>query len=112
MENASQKLLESATYKTLHAVGFSRSTTQTTTVLTDLLSRYLTLLTSTAAKYANHAERTRLTPQDAISALEELGVDLEELTDFGKAEGLELNRYAISSIRRIEDLHEFRGILR
>lgn len=110
MDNASQKLLESATHRTLHATGFARSSSQASLVLTDLLSRYLTLLTSTCAKYAQHGGRTRLSSLDAISALDEMGVSLDELKDFGSTEGLELNRYAIKSARRAEDLNEFRGV--
>ncbi|KAF9029534.1 hypothetical protein BDZ89DRAFT_1065316 [Hymenopellis radicata] len=111
MDNASQKLLESATHRTLHATGFARSSSQASLVLTDLLSRYLTLLTSTCAKYAQHGGRTRLSSRDAISALDEMGVSLDELKDFGLTEGLELNRYAIKSSRRAEDLNEFRAQL-
>ena len=111
MDNASQKLLEAATHRTLHAAGFSRSSSQATLVLTDLLSRYLTLLTSTCSKYAQHSGRTMLSSLDALTALDELGVSLDELKDFGATEGLELNRYSLRSARRVEDLAEFRGTL-
>lgn len=109
MESGSQKLLESAVQKTLHAHAFSRSSSQASVVLTDLLSRYLTLLTSTCSKYAQHAGRTGLTVQDIIGALDDLGVSIEELSDYCSSEGKELNRYALHSSRRIEDLHEFEG---
>lgn len=109
MENAAHTLLQSAVHRTLHASSFSRSSTQASLVLADLLSRYLTLLSSTCAKHAQHAGRTRLSPRDAISALEELGVSLEELNEYGSSEGKELGRYAIHSVRRVEELNEFRG---
>ena len=108
MDSGAHKLLESATQRTLHAHAFSRSSTQASFVLTDLLSRYLTLLTSTCTKYAQHAQRTKLNVQDAISALDELGVSLDELKDYCATEGKELNRYALISSRRVEDLHEFK----
>ncbi|KAF9477471.1 hypothetical protein BDN70DRAFT_881178 [Pholiota conissans] len=111
MDSGSNKLLESATQRTLHAHAFSRSSSQASAVLTDLLSRYLTLLTSTCAKYAQHAGRTGLTVRDAIGALDELGVSLDELSEYCSTEGKELNRYALYSARRVEDLHEFKSQL-
>lgn len=52
-----------------------------------------------------------LSSLDALTALDELGVSLDELKDFGATEGLELNRYSLRSARRVEDLAEFRGTL-
>jgi Wiskott-Aldrich syndrome protein len=109
MDGGSYKLLESATHRTLHAHSFSRASSQASHVLTDLLSRYLTLLSSTCAKYAHHAGRTGLTARDAIGALDELGVGLEELSEYCSSEGRELGRYAIHSARRVEDMNEFKG---
>jgi histone H3/H4 len=108
MDGAAHKLLESTTHRTLHANAFSRTSSQASLVLTDLLSRYLTLLLATSAKYAQHAGRTDLTARDGLSALEELGVNLEELSDY-VSEGRELNRYAVYSARRLEDLRELKG---
>lgn len=110
MESGSHKLLESATHRTLHAHGFSRSSSQASLVLTDLLSRYLTLLSTTCAKYAQHAGRTSLSIRDAIGALEELGVGANELNEY-YSEAKELKHYAFSSARRVEDLNEFKGQL-
>jgi histone H3/H4 len=111
MDSGAHKLLESATQRTLHAHAFSRSSSQASAVLTDLLSRYLTLLSATCAKYAQHAGRTGLTVHDAISALDDLGVSLDELSEYCSTEGKELNRYALYSARRVEDLHEFKCML-
>ncbi|KAF4612033.1 hypothetical protein D9613_003808 [Agrocybe pediades] len=111
MESGAHKLLESAVQRTLHAHAFSRSSSQASSVLTDLLSRYLALLTSTCAKYSQHAGRTGLTVRDAIGALDELGVSMEELSEYCATEGKELNRYALYSARRVEDLHEFKSQL-
>ncbi|TFK37668.1 hypothetical protein BDQ12DRAFT_652775 [Crucibulum laeve] len=111
MDGAAQKLLECATQRTLHAHAFSRSSSQASLVLTDLLSRYLSLLTSTCAKYAQHAGRTELSIHDAIGALDELGVGVDELNEYCATEGKEFNRYALHSARRVEDLNEFRAQL-
>ncbi|KAF8990254.1 hypothetical protein BDQ17DRAFT_1372146 [Cyathus striatus] len=111
MDSGTQKLLESVTLKTLHVHSFSRSSTQASLVLTDLLSRYISLLSSTCAKYAQHSGRTSLTIHDAVVALDELGVNLEELSEYCATEGRELNRYALHSTRRVEDLNEFRAQL-
>ncbi len=108
MDAGAKKLLESVTIEALHAHSFSRSSTQATQVLTDLLSRYLTLLTTTCAKYAEHAGRLRLTARDAVSALGELGVGVEELSEYC-AEGRETARYARHTSMRLEDLNEFKG---
>ena len=108
MDSGAHKLLESATQRTLHAHAFSRSSTQASLVLTDLLSRYLALLVSTSTKYAQHAGRTRLSVRDIIGALDELGVGLDELSDYTSSEAKELNRYALYSARRVEDLMEFK----
>ncbi|KAF5352897.1 hypothetical protein D9758_007876 [Tetrapyrgos nigripes] len=110
-ESGAQKLLESAIHRTLHAHSFSRSSSQASLVLTDLLHTYLTLLSSTCAKYAQHAGRTRLNARDALSALEELGVTLDELHEYGSTEGMEFRRYAYHTQRRADDLKEFKAQL-
>lgn len=109
MDAGAKKLLETATIETLHANGFSRASTQATQVLTDLLSRYLSLLAATCAKYAEHAGRLRLSARDTVSALGELGLDVQELSEYVATEGRELARYARHSTRRVEDLNEFKG---
>ena len=57
MDVAATSFLESATQRTLHAHNFSRSSSEATHVLADLLGRYYTLLASTCARYAEHAAR-------------------------------------------------------
>ena len=109
MDAGAKKLLETVTIETLHANNFSRASTQATQVLTDLLSKYLLLLSATCAKYAEHAGRLRLTAQDTVSALDELGLGVEELSEYCAGEGRELSRYARHTSRRMEDLNEFKG---
>ena len=110
MEISAHKLLESVTHKTLHAHAFSRASSQATYVLTDLLARYLALLTSTCAKYSEHAGRRELTVYDVMEALKELGTDEEDLREFVSGEGREMARYAGGTARRVEELAEFRGL--
>ncbi|THH21366.1 hypothetical protein EUX98_g8404 [Antrodiella citrinella] len=116
MDTASKKILESATLSTLHAQQFSRSSTQAHLLLTDLLSRYITLLSSTCAKYAQHAGRVGVTAKDAAAALEELGVGVEELTEYWETEGRDMARFGYSgqmsrTQRRQEELTEMRAAL-
>lgn len=109
MDPAARKLLESVTHETLHAQNFARSSTQASGVLTDVLHRYLELLTTTCAKYAEHAGRLSLTFRDALSALDELGLPVNELSEYAATEGRDLARYTGHSQRRVEDLAEFKG---
>jgi len=111
MDYCTEKVLESVTLKTLHAHTFSRSSSQAAGVLTDLLSRYIQLLAGTCAQYAQHAGRNSLTARDAIAALSELGVDVEELREYVHEEAHELAHYAHHAPKRVEDLADMRGLL-
>ncbi|OCB86061.1 hypothetical protein A7U60_g6959 [Sanghuangporus baumii] len=106
MDGAASALLESITQKTLHAHSFNRASTQATHVLTELLTRYVSLLTSTCARYAEHAGRSSVSIPDAVLALDELGVSVEELVDYVQGEGRELlsYEYARMTARRAEEL--------
>ncbi len=105
----STQFLAAVAHRTLHAHSFTRSSAQATVVLTDLLSKYLLLLAATCSNYANHSGRTVFTARDALAALEELGVTLEELHGFASGEGKELARYATKTARRMDELAELRG---
>ncbi|KAH9921105.1 uncharacterized protein B0H18DRAFT_1021908 [Fomitopsis serialis] len=111
MDAGARRLLESVTHETLHAHNFARSSTQASGVLTDVLHRYLELLTTSCAKYAEHAGRLSLTLRDAVSALDELGLEVDELQEYAAGEGRDMARYAVHSQRRIEDLAEFKASL-
>ncbi|KAF7320990.1 BTP domain-containing protein [Mycena chlorophos] len=108
MEHAAFKMLESATHRTVHATGFSRTSSHASAVLTDLLARYISLASSTSAKFAQHSGRTTVTFNDALEALDEMGFSLDDLIVYMR-EGKELARYALYSGRRVEELHEFRA---
>ena len=111
MDASSHKLLENVVLKTLHAHSFTRSSSQASLVLSDLLSRYIVLLVTTCSQYAQHAGRFNLTVRDAMSALDELGVSMDELHEYCGTEGDELARYSGHSAKRQEDLCEFKGQL-
>jgi histone H3/H4 len=109
MDGKARVAVESAVCRTLHAHNFSRSSSQATILLTDLLSRYLTLLSSTCVKYAQHGGRQNLSVRDAFCALDELGISTAELGEYCNSEAAELGRYAINTTRRMEELKDFRG---
>ena len=88
MESCTHKLLETATLRTLHASSFSRSSALAANLLTDLLSRYLSLLSSTSAKYALHAGRTNLSVRDAPPALDELSFTVHDLSAFAATDAI------------------------
>jgi histone H3/H4 len=110
MENGSYKILEATVQRTLHAHHFARSSSYASIVFTDLLSRYLGLLANTCTKHAAHAGRLSLAPSDVLNALEECGVNVEDLADYCATEAREMSRYAGHTARRVEDLNEFRSM--
>ncbi|KAH9996137.1 hypothetical protein BJV74DRAFT_769319 [Russula compacta] len=109
MDAGAHKLLETVILKTLHAHSFTRSSSQASLALTDLLSRYLVLLATTCSQYAQHAGRLNLTVRDAMCVLDELGVSMDELHEYCGTEGDELARYSGHCAKRQEDLSEFKG---
>lgn len=50
-----------------------------------------------------------MTIYDVIGSLEELGVSMDELSDYAGGEAKELARYAVWSGRRVEDFNELKG---
>ncbi|KAH7107191.1 hypothetical protein BKA62DRAFT_747475 [Auriculariales sp. MPI-PUGE-AT-0066] len=113
MENVViQQIVLSSVHRTLHAQHFARASSQASMVLADLVSRYLVLLTSTCAQYAEHAGRTGITTFDAFAALEEIGVPVHELAQYGATEGNEFSRaFTTKTQRRAEELLELKAYL-
>ncbi|KAI9455404.1 hypothetical protein F5148DRAFT_984747 [Russula earlei] len=111
MDASAHKLLETVVLKTLHAHSFTRSSSQASLTLSDLLSRYLVLLATTCSQYAQHAGRLNITVKDAMCALDELGVSMDELHEYCGTEGDELARYSGHCAKRQEDLVEFKASL-
>jgi len=106
---AAVTILDSVILKILHAHSFSRTSSQASGVLSNLVSRYLVLLSSVSGGYAELAGRSKVNIWDVLSSLGELGVTLEELDEYAASEGKELGRYASSSTRRLDDILEFRS---
>ncbi|KAF8583426.1 hypothetical protein K439DRAFT_1412174 [Ramaria rubella] len=103
------QILHTTTTRTLHAHNFNKSSTQATHALSDALSRYLMLLAGTCARYAQHAGRTGVTVRDALAALEDIGVGIDELREYVEGEAKELVRYTGQTPRRAEELAELRA---
>jgi len=103
------QILHTTTIRTLHAQNFNKASTEATHDLTDVLSRYLTLLAETCARYAQHAGRTNVTIWDAVSALGEIGVEIGELREYAEGEAKELIRYTAQTARRADELAEIRS---
>lgn len=103
--------IESTSLKTLHAQSFSRSSSQAAHVLSSLLSQYMTLLASTCKRYSEHAGRNTISIKDVVLALDEVGVSVEELSEYCEGEGREMSRYAQNTARRTEELSFLKGRL-
>src|SRR5258708_2989513 len=95
--------LEYAVYRILYAHQFSKSSRRPMNVLVDLLARYLGLLASTCASYAQHAGRESGNMFDAVLALQGLGSDISELIDWNNREG-RVNSQHPSAIFHSEEL--------
>lgn len=103
------QILHTTTTRTLHAHNFNKSSTQATHTLTDALSRYLAVLAETCAQYAQHAGRTGVTIRDALAALEEIGVGVDELREYAESEARDMVRYTGQTARRADELAEVKG---
>ncbi|EJD04905.1 uncharacterized protein FOMMEDRAFT_166651 [Fomitiporia mediterranea MF3/22] len=113
MDGSLNTTLESVTQRTLYSQNFSRSSSQASHALTDLLSRYVSLLATTCARYAEHAGRASVSVPDAMLALNELGVSVDELKDYVEGEGREMSveNYAFQTEERREWFVRLKGIL-
>ncbi|KAG8902799.1 hypothetical protein FRB99_004098 [Tulasnella sp. 403] len=98
MEPSVLQHLHSVTLRTLHAHSFNRASSVAAHVLTDILSRYLSLLAATSKAYAEHSGRDGggVNVWDVLGALDELGVSLEELEEFSRSEGREMSGYGLT----------------
>ncbi|KAF8480695.1 hypothetical protein JB92DRAFT_3149286, partial [Gautieria morchelliformis] len=103
------QILHTTTTRTLHAHNFNKSSTQATHTLTDALSRYLALLAETCAQYAQHAGRTGVTVHDALAALEDIGIGIDELREYVEGEAKDMIRYTGQTARRADELAEIKA---
>ncbi|GJJ13966.1 hypothetical protein Clacol_008223 [Clathrus columnatus] len=106
------QVLHTTTTRALHAHNFSKTSTRATYILTNILSRYLILLSETCARHAQHAGRTGITVREAVSALEEIGVDIDELREYAEGEVEDLLRYTAQTAKRAEELAEIKSAIR
>ncbi|KAG9312596.1 hypothetical protein JVU11DRAFT_6993 [Chiua virens] len=104
-------IVDSVVMKILHTHSFARTSAQALSVLSNLLTRYLLLLASACGQFSELAGRSKLSAHDLVACLEELGTNLDELGEYCSTEGVELSRYASSSVKRLDDLADFRGYL-
>ncbi|KAI5990460.1 hypothetical protein EDD15DRAFT_2388816 [Pisolithus albus] len=109
---AASAVVDSVVIKILHAHSFARTSSQALSVLSNILARYLVLVASACGQYAELAGRSRLSASDVVACLNELGTDVDELSGYCSNEGIDLSRYAASSVKRLDDLAEFKSTLR
>lgn len=107
---AASAVLDSVIIKILHSHSFARTSSQASSVLSNLLSRYLALVASACGQYAELAGRSKLSVHDMVVCLDELGTNVDELSEYCSTEGIELSRYVSSSAKRLDDLADIRGI--
>lgn len=108
---ATAVIVDAVVMKILHAHSFARTSAQAVSVLSNLLTRYLVLLASACGQFSELAGRSNLSVHDLVACLEELGTNVDELAECC-TEGVELSRYASSSAKRLDDLADFRGMIR
>ena len=85
---AVQHQLRAAILRIAHAHDFSKTSSLAISVLVDLLSGFFELLVSAAAEHARLARRTFTNCYDALSAFEELGIDIYEVIQWCRRDGL------------------------
>lgn len=108
---ATAVIIDSVVMKILHAHSFARTSAQAMSVLSNLLTRYLVLLASACGQFSELAGRSRLSVHDLGACIEELGTNLDELSEYCNTEGIELSRYGSSSAKRLDDLADSRGMI-
>ncbi|KAF8451980.1 hypothetical protein L210DRAFT_1056629 [Boletus edulis BED1] len=92
---ATAVVVDSVVMKILHAHSFARTSSQA------ILRLWPVEL----------AGRSSLTIHDFVACLDELGTNLDELSEYCGTEGVELSRYASSSAKRLDDLGDFRSYI-
>ena len=91
----------------IHAHNFSKASSKAVDIVVDLLGHYLELLTATCASFAQHAGRDAANVHDAVVALGELGIDIQDIMEWCERDGVELSKFGTGSLR--EHLEQFSG---
>ncbi|KAF8305831.1 hypothetical protein DL93DRAFT_2089228 [Clavulina sp. PMI_390] len=85
--------LRNATVTVVRAHDFAKTSQTAVHVLTDLLARFCDLLIGTTSEHAHLAGRTSANVLDALAALEELGMDVQDLMDWRRVDGPTIAEY-------------------
>lgn len=110
MEEAIAGHLKLTIVRMLYSQGFTKSSTHTVAVLTDLLDRYLKLLVASCTDYAYHAGRPSINVYDTLFAMEEMGTNLDDMRDYFDAEAKDTQKYAATLPKSAQELAELEGI--
>jgi len=111
MEEAIVGHLKLAIVRMLYSQGFTKSSTHTVAVLTDLLDRYLKLLVASCADYAHHAGRPSVNVYDTLLAMEDMGTTLDNMRDYCDAEVKDTQKYTTTLPKSAQELAELKGML-
>lgn len=110
MEEAIVGHLKLTIVRTLYSQGFTKSSTHTVAVLTDLVDRYLKLLIASCADYAHHAGRASVNVYDTLLAMEEMGTTLDDMRDYCDAEAKNTQKYTVTLPKSAQELAGLKGI--
>jgi len=110
MEEAIVGHLKLAIVRMLYSQGFTKSSTHTVAVLTDLLDHYLKLLVTSCADYAHHTGRPSVNAYDTLLAMEEMGTTLDDMRDYCDAEAKDTQKYTATLPKSAQELAELNGM--
>jgi histone H3/H4 len=77
-----QSMLRISTLHIVQSSGFDAVQANPMSVLAECLGRYMTFLAESAKEFAEHSGRARITALDVVDGLSELGIDLEDLSEW------------------------------
>ncbi|QRW26308.1 bromodomain associated protein [Rhizoctonia solani] len=107
MDGTAHQHLHRATLRVLHSHNFSSSSSLASHTLTALYAEYLDLLARSFAAHSHHGGRTNPSWPDAVNALSEVGVDVDELSTWLGTEAGEVGKN--TSLRDEVQMREERG---
>lgn len=110
MDEAIVGHLKLAIVRMLYSQGFTKSSTHTVAVLTDLLDRYLKLLVASCADYAHHAGRPSVNAYDTLLAMEEIGTTLDDMRDYCDVEVKDTQKYTATLPKSAQELADLKGM--
>ena len=110
MEEAIVGHLKLAIVRMLYSQGFTKSSTHTVAVLTDLLDRYFKLLVASCADYAHHSGRPSFNAYDTLLAMEEMGTTLDDMRDYCDVEVKDTQKYTATLPKSAQELAELKGM--